>query len=66
MDGGCRKDLPQGYVTEVDYGRNGDQSGAEMPGDEVWSQFHGYLDGRSEGNSNANGADLPEPMQHRE
>lgn len=61
MDGGCRKDLPQGYVTEADYGRKGDQSGAEMPGDEVWSQLHGYLEGRSEGDSNANRADLPEP-----
>jgi hypothetical protein len=34
MDGGRGKDLPQGYVTETDYGRKRDQSGAEIPGDE--------------------------------
>lgn len=61
MDGGRGKDLPQGYVTETDY-----QSGAEMPGDEGWSQLHSGLEGRSEEDSKANRADLPGPMRHGE
>ena len=66
MDGGRGKDLPQGYVPEMDYGRKGDQSGPEMPGDEGWSQLHSGLEGSSEEDSNANRAALPEPMQQRE
>lgn len=57
----CHRDmLPKRIMAE-----RAIKSGAEMPGD-GWSQLHGDLEGRSEEDSKANRADLPEPMQHRE